>query len=158
MCPDPFLLIVMAGLVPAMTSRFVEVGSYPNSTGPVNTTNAGIATVMLMLFKSFIDKANDDSSSKNMITQFGEMSKITSQMTTEAMRERVDRGGRVVGREQPDGASPQQPQQHAVQRSSREPAGDRGQQDPGRQQRIVRAVHPGDGGRLRAARLRSARP
>ncbi len=42
--------------------------------------------VMLMLLKGMLDKSQDDSSSKQMITQFGEMSKITSQMTQDQMR------------------------------------------------------------------------
>ncbi len=42
--------------------------------------------VMLMLLKGMMDKAHDDSASKNMINQFGEMSKITAQMTQEQMR------------------------------------------------------------------------
>lgn len=42
--------------------------------------------VMLMLLKGMMDKAHDDSATKNMITQFGEMSKMTSAMGQEQMR------------------------------------------------------------------------
>ncbi len=42
--------------------------------------------VMLMLLKGMMDKAHDDSASKNMILQMGEMSKITTQMGADQMR------------------------------------------------------------------------
>lgn len=42
--------------------------------------------VMLMLLKGMMDKAHDDSATKNMMVQFGEMSKMTSQMTTDQMK------------------------------------------------------------------------
>ncbi len=53
--------------------------------------------MMLMIMKSFMDKANDDSSSKNMIQQFGEMSKITTQMTAESMRANMNLTSEING-------------------------------------------------------------
>jgi hypothetical protein len=42
--------------------------------------------MMAILLKGIMDKANDDSATKNMLTQFGEMSKITATMTAEQMK------------------------------------------------------------------------